>query len=82
MEQKLAEYRAHTQDRLETEKNLAEKELDRVKTAEQHRIEEYRKSSDEKLERIRKQAMSDEAHLHEREKKIARRERELEGAKK
>jgi hypothetical protein len=48
-----------------------------VKTAQQQKIEEYRKNSEVQLEKLRKQTQATADTLHQKARKLAKQEKEI-----
>ncbi len=80
LEEKLHQARLTTEQRVEAEKKAAESQLSKLKAVHQQRIEDYKKNAEEELLRLRKTAQANAELIHDRERKLARKEREKEGA--
>ena len=75
--EKLDEIRQANQEKVAAEQRVGEQELAQVKTLQQQRLDEYRKNSDLQLEKIRRQYQSSAEALHDKSRRYADHEKEV-----
>jgi hypothetical protein len=80
LEDKLAEVRNGNLERVAAEKRVGDAEVNKLKDANQQRIEEYKKISEMQIEQLHKNFKTTSDALHEQAKKTAKREREFAGS--
>ena len=76
MEDRLSTVHAESDKRITTEKQIGEDELKKVKLSNRQRVEDYKKYGELQLESLKKQIQADQAAMHDRAVKAAKKERE------
>ena len=79
LQDKLDQIRMQNEERVKLEQKAGEEELTHTKTANQKKIEEYKKNSAAQLDALRKQFQATAENLHEQAKRTTKRDKELNG---
>ena len=72
--QRLHDVRLIAENKLSSEKKMADEEVTKIKTANQKKIEDYKRTGESKLETLRKELQANAEAVHDMARKGARRE--------
>ncbi len=80
LDEHLQNIRMQNEERVGEQKRAADQELNQVRATSQQRIDEYKKNADAQLDSLRKQYLAASEAMHERYRKSAHKEKEVNGA--
>jgi hypothetical protein len=80
LEERLSQVRGQNQERVVAERKTGDEEVAKVRLANQQKIAEYQKNSDTQLAQLRKETQASADALHEKARKIAKQDKEIQGA--